>query len=146
LYLSEVRNHYYAHLSARYQKQQAFMTWLSLLSSSGAAGAFISSTVARSYPFLSPVLAIGTAALCAYSLVAKKERKGIDSSRLSTKWGQLAQKYEVLFGQMDTELADTLTKLEEKRSELSESAHTLALKPKLMLKSQHEVKNARRLK
>lgn len=145
LYNSEVRSSYFARLSGRYQKQQSFMTWLSLFLSGSAAGTFVSK-LAVTHSWVPQTFAFLTAGLSLYSVVAKKERKGIDSSNLSAKWTQLGHKYDVIFRSPNNFAVADLTPLEEKRIELSQAAHSLANNPKLMKKSEDEIKVARSLK
>jgi hypothetical protein len=144
LYNSEVRAVYFGYLSARYQKQQSFMTWLSLFLSGGAAGTFVSS-LAVTHPWVPQTFAFLTAGLSLYSVVAKKERKGIDSSNLAAKWTQLGQKYDIIFRTPSNFSPADLTPLEDKRVELSQTAHSLADDPKLMAKSQGKIKVLRGL-
>ncbi len=145
LYVSEVRNHYYARLSGRYQHHQVVLTWLTLVLSGGAAASFVTTTIAKTYPFVPPFLSIATAAISAYSLLAKKERKGIDSSRLSQKYAQVAQAFDVIFGRMNLASSDELQKLEEKKLELGEPGHSLSYSKRLMRCSEKDVKKARGL-
>ena len=145
LYNSEVRTSYFARLSGRYQKQQSFMTWLTLFLSGGAAGTFVSK-LAVTQPWVPQTFAFLTAGLSLYSVVAKKERKGIDSSNLSAKWSQLGNKFDLIFRSPGNFAPADLTPLEDKRIELSQAAHSLANNPKLMKKSEDEIKVARRLK
>jgi hypothetical protein len=145
LYTSEVRNHYYARLSGRYQRQGTALTWFNLVLSGGAAGTFVSSTIAKPYPFVPPMLAIVSAGISAYSLLAKKERKGIDASKLSQKYSQLAHKFDIVFGRMKTTTSSELEKLEEERTAMGEAAHTLAFSKSLMRQSQDDVRKARNL-
>lgn len=144
LYNSEVRSVYFGRLSARYQKQQSFMTWLSLFLSGGAAGTFVSK-LAVTQAWVPQTFAFLTAGLSLYSVVAKKERKGIDSSNLSAKWTQLGHKYDIIFRSPGNFAQADLTPLEEKRLELSQAAHSLADNPKLMEQSQDKIKLLRGL-
>ncbi len=138
LYTSKVHSLYFASLSSKYQKQQAFMTWCSLFLSCGAAGTFVSS-LKESHPWVPTLLALLTAALSAYAVVARKERKGVDSSSLSMKYEQLRLKYDLLFRNLPAATPNELIALEEKRVELSQPAHSLANKPRLMVKSQDQI-------
>src|SRR6267154_1225565 len=119
LYVSEVRNHYYARLSGRYQQHQVVLSWLTLVLSGGAAASFVT-TIAKTHPLIPPLLSIATAGISAYSLLGKKERKGIDSSRLSQKYAQVAQAFDVMFSRMNLSSSEELQKLEEKKLELGE--------------------------
>jgi hypothetical protein len=144
LYNSEVRSVYFGYLSGRYQKQQSFMTWVSLFLSGGTAGTFVSK-LAVTQPWVPQTLAFLTAGLSLYSVVAKKERRGVDASNLSAKWTQLGMKYDVIFRSPGDYRQVDLTPLEDKRVELSQAAHSLADNRKLMRKSQDNVKKLRRL-
>ena len=145
LYNSEVRGLYFAHLSSRYQKQSSFITWCSLFLSGGAAASF-ASTLKVTHPWVPTLLALITAGLSGYSLVAKKERKGIDSSSLSSKYAQLGLRYDLLYQDPMSAVSASLPPLEEKRLELSQSAHTLANSRRLMAKSEKQIKLERGLK
>jgi hypothetical protein len=145
LYNSEVRAVYFGYLSARYQKQQSFMTWLSLFLSGGAFGTFVSS-LAHTRPWVPQTFAFLTAGLSGYSLVARKERKGIDSSNLGAKWTQLGQKYDIIFRTPTDFSPADLTPLENERVQLSQTGHSLSDVPKLMAKSQNKIKVLRVLK
>jgi len=143
LYTSEVRNNFYAFLSLRYQRRQVRITWLTLLLSGGAAATFVTTKIAQPYPLVPPILSIVTAAISAYSLVAKNEKKGIDSSRLSQKYAQVALSYEVMFGRMHLTTSEELQKLDEKKTELGEAGHSLDYSKRLMSKAERHVKEAR---
>src|SRR5258708_36120287 len=143
-YISEVRNDYYARLSGRYQQHQVVLSWLTLVLSGGAAYTFVT-TIGKNYPLIPPLLSIATAAISAYSLLAKKERKGIDASRLSQKYAQVAQGFDVMFGRMDLASSDELQKLEEKKLELGEDGHSLSFSKRLMQRSATDVKKERGL-
>lgn len=145
LYNCEVRSLYFGHLSLRYQKLQTFLTWCSLVLSCGAAGSFVS-TLEQSHPWAPSSLALLSASVSLYSVVSKKERKGIDSSSLGLKYEQLAHKYDLVFRNMRAAAPAELAPLEERRIELSQLAHGLADKPGLMEKSQDQVRKLRRLK
>jgi hypothetical protein len=144
LYNSEVRSLYFGHLSSRYQKQQTFMTWLSLFLSGGAAGTLVSN-LAVTHAWVPQIFAFLMTGLSLYSVVAKKERKGVDSSNLGAKWTQLGHKYDIIFRSPSNFAQADLTPLEDKRIELSQAAHNLADNPKLMEKSQDKIKVLRRL-
>jgi hypothetical protein len=77
--------------------------------------------------------------------LAKNERKGIDSSRLSQKYAQVAHALDVMFGRMDLATSDELQRLEEKKLELGESGHTLSYSKRLMRVAETDVKKARGL-
>jgi hypothetical protein len=145
LYVSEVYSLYCARLSSIYQKQSTFMTWCSLFLSGGAAVTFVSA-LKQSHPWVPTALAFVSAGLSAYSVVAKKERKGIDSSSLSLKYAQLGHKYDLLFRNPAAAAPESLTPLEDKRLELSQSAHSFADRPRLMDKSQDRIALLRGLK
>jgi len=144
LYVSEVRNHYYAYLSAHYQHAQVFLTWVTLVLSGGAAATFVAK-FSTNLPWIPPTLAILTAAVSAYSLLAKNERKGIDSSRLSQKYAQVAHPFDVLFGRMQSATSAELQDLEQKKIELGEAGQSLAYIKRLMKRAEKDVKKARRL-
>src|SRR5713101_8100034 len=138
LYVSEVHSLYFAHLSSIYQKQSTFMTWCALVLSGGAAVTFVSE-LKQSHPWVPTVLAFVTAGLSAYSVIVKKERKGIDSSSLRLNYAKLGHKYDLLFRNPAGAASEYLTPLEDKRLELSQSAHSFANRPRLMDKSQNQI-------
>jgi hypothetical protein len=144
LYVCEVRNNYYARLSGRYQKTQVALTWLMLFLSGGAAFSFVTK-ISTDRPLVPPLLSIATAAISAYSLLAKKERKGIDASRLSQKYAQIGHAFDVMFGRMDLTSSDELQKLEEKKTDLGEAGHSLSNSRRLMRCAERDVKKARGL-
>ena len=144
LYLCEVRHLHYAHLSGSFRNSQTFLTWGTLVSSSGTVVTLVTA-IAILHPLVPPLLAIGVTAISSYSLLSKKERKALDSSRLSVDYGLLAQKYEELFGRMDSGTSDELKELDKQRLALSERAESLGYSKRLMAKAQDEVKLQRRL-
>jgi hypothetical protein len=149
LYTSEVRIHYYAYLSIHYQRVQTFLTWLTLVLSGGAAATFVAK-LSTDYPWLPTwipaALSLLTAAFSAYSLVAKNERKGIDSSKLSQRYAEVALSFDKVFRRMEAATSDELEKLETEEAKLGEPAHSLAYIKRLMRCAESDVKKARKLK
>jgi hypothetical protein len=131
-------------LSGRYQGTQVFLTWSILVLSGGAAATFIAK-FSSSFPWIPPALSILTAAVSAYSLVAKNERKGIDSTRLSLKYAQVANSFDELFGRMQTATSSELKEIENKKIELGEAGQSLAYVKRLMKRAEKDVKKARKL-
>lgn len=144
LYLCEVRHLHYAHLSRRFQSWQTFLTWTMLVSSSGTFAALVT-VVAVVHPMVPRLLAIAATGVSFYSLLARKERKAIDSSRLSVDYALLAQKYETLYDNMASATPKKLGELDDKRIGFLERAQALGYSKKLMLRAQKQVEMERGL-
>jgi hypothetical protein len=137
---AEVRSHYFAQLCGRYQREQKYLTWLTLLFSSAAFGTFVTHWASGSLPLLAPVLALVTVGLSLRSLVARNERNAIDCSDLHFKQNMLAREFEDLWDDMYADsAAEKLRQLEGRAAEYSKTATNFPDDAKLMLKWENYV-------
>jgi hypothetical protein len=96
---AKIRAHYFADLCHRYQQTQRFVTWAILLCSSGAAAVLIYQ-LPVGWEWLRPVLALITAGLSLWSLVANNSKNATECSDLHFRWNKLAIDYETLWHDM----------------------------------------------
>jgi hypothetical protein len=94
---AEIRAAYFAALVERFQRRQKFLVVGSLLLSSGATFALVTSYIPASLSWIKPSLTLLAAVLSFWSLVAKNERASIDSADLHARWLNLALQYEALW-------------------------------------------------
>jgi len=134
---SEMRANYFADLSGRYQRRQQYLTWLTLVFSSGAFGTLVTDWVPKGW---APVLALLTVCLSLASLVAQNQKKAFECSDLHFRWSRLASDYEALWDDMYSEEAvSRLRALDERGAELSRSGTALPYKENVMKKWQRHV-------
>jgi hypothetical protein len=136
---AEIRANYFADLSARYHRHQRYGTWCVLFSSSGVLATFVTK-LPQEFTWAAPALALMTAGLSLYSLVAQNQKSAIDSADLHFRWNKLASEYEHLWDNMYAEDAGPqLTKLDERGMELSKVATAFPFSEKRILKWQDHV-------
>ena len=124
---AEIRANYFADLASAYHARQRWASWAAVFFSSGAAAAFMAKLPAD-WALLAPALALITAALSAYSLVAHHQEHAVASSDLHFRWNRLATDYAKLWD--DQYAADAPARLEvlaERAAELSKSATAAGL-------------------
>jgi hypothetical protein len=137
---AETRSQYFADLCGRYQRKQKYLTWGILLLSSGAFAAFVTHWASQTVPWLPAVLALSTAGLSLFSLVAKNERNSIDCNELHFKQNTLAREFEDLWDDMYSDLAATkLKELEVRAIEYSRTATSFPNRAAVMLKWENHV-------
>ena len=137
---AEIRAAYFAELSGRYQRAQKYLVAGSLVLSSGATLALVSSAIPASYAWVKPVLTLMAAILSAWSLVAKNERGSIDCADLHFRWNTLAMDYEALWADVHSDdAAGQLAQLRRREAELSKSSTAMPDKVGLMLKCQENI-------
>ncbi len=136
---AQVRSSYFADLAGRHQRRQRIITWATLVSSSGAFVTIVTSLPA-SVLWIRPVLAVFTAALSLWSLIAKNERCAIECSDLHFQWNTLAREYQALWEDIDAEaVPEKLKQLRDRSAQLSKTGTNQVYKPKLMLRWQEHV-------
>jgi len=137
---SEMRANYYGDLSERLSSLQTKLTWLTLLFSSGAAGAILGdSHVPSSLWFLKLLLSLLAAAVSFFSLVMQYPKKSFDCSDLQYRWSRLAAEYEALWNDAYSDSAvGTLANLTEKSAELSKSSDRVGVRYKRRLMEKWE--------
>ena len=141
---AEIRANYFADLSGRYHRRQLVSTWLTLFLSSGAFATFVFKDLPTGLTWVRPLLALLTAALSAYSLVAQNQKLAVDSVDLHARWNNLAREYENLWGETyGADAVERLQKLEERGVELSKSGASFRYDEKAMLKWQLHVEKHR---
>jgi len=132
---SEMRASYFADMATRYSFRQSMLTWLTLLSSSGAAFAIVTDWVPANLSWIKPALAFFTAGLSLMSLVFQNQKRSFDCSELHFGWNRLASEYEALWNDMYSEDAvSNLSKLTEKSAELSKTSTAIPYKKRIMAK------------
>lgn len=136
---SEVRSHYFAELCHHYQWLQRLITWLTLASSSGAAVTILAS-LPEEWQWLRPALAVCTAGLSLWSLVANYNNNATECSDLHFRWNTLEIDYESLWNNMYAPNAQsTLQELRKRESELSRGSASLPNNVDRMRKWQRHV-------
>jgi len=140
LLAAETRAHYFADLCGRYHRKQKYLTWATLLFSSGALGTLVRDWLPNYLSWLPAVLALGTVALSLWSLIAKNEKSSIDCSDLHFKQNTLAREFEDLWDDMYSDSTPAkLRQLESRAAEYSRTATGFPNKAKLMLKWENHV-------
>ena len=119
---AEIRAYYFADLSYRYQQQQTIVTWLLLACSSGAAATLLADWLPSSLAWIRPALALATAGLSLWSVVAQNQTRVTDCADLHFRWNTLATRYADLWDHMyDPEAPTTLRQLTSIAAEISKS-------------------------
>lgn len=137
---AEIRANYFAEYSGRYHWRQRAATFATLFLSSGALATFLLADPSAVVVALRPWLALGTAALSAYSLVAQNQKSAVDAADLHTRWNKLAAEYERLWDDMyGDDAAVRLRELEDKGAELSKAGTAFPNDEKAMLRWQLHV-------
>jgi hypothetical protein len=138
---SEIRANYFADLCRRYQQTQRFITWMILVTSSGATFSFLAQ-LPQEWLWVRFALAVLTAAGSLWSLIANYNKNVTDCSDLHFRWKQLGIDYEDLWGDMYARSAPKrLSDLRQREAELSKSGMTLPNKKRMMIKWQRYVQN-----
>ncbi len=133
----EMRGCYFAELVQYYQNLQRGLTWLALISSSGASVA-IASHWAMEWPKL--VLALITTLLSLALLVLRNEERALKCSDLHLEWNRLANHYRALWDDMySDQAAARLAELSDRVLELGKSSAIIPYKEKRMRKCQRYV-------
>ncbi len=140
---SEIRGDYFAELCGRYQRKQRFITWTTLIFSSGAFVTLVSDWLPPKWRVIRPIVAFGIVALSIWSLLAKNEKNGIECADLHSKWNGLACEFERLWNDVYSDSAEkTLYSLQDRQTELSTRGTNFPNKKRLMLKwERHVVKH-----
>jgi len=137
---AEIRSHYFADLCGRYQREQKYLTWATLLFSSGAFATLIRDWVSQSFSWLPPILALATVGLSFRLLIARNERNSIECADLHFKQNMLAREFEDLWDDMYSDSApEKLRQLEARAAEYSKTATSFPNKAKLMLQWENYV-------
>jgi hypothetical protein len=137
---AEMRANYFGDMATRYSHRQSMLTWLTLLSSSGAAFAIVTDWLPAHLSWIKPALAFLTAGLSLLSLVFQNQKRSFDCSELHFKWNRLASEYEALWNDMYAEDAlPRLSKLTEKGAELSKTSTAIPYHRRVMVKWEDHV-------
>ena len=137
---SEIRAAYFAELSARYLSRQRWLNLGTLVLSSGAFLALVTTVVPPSLGWIKPLFALCAAILSTWSFVAKNERGSIDSADLHFRWNMLAVDYAAIWTDVEDDRASAkLTELDKREAELSKSSVTFPDDESLMTKCQDYV-------
>ena len=137
---AEIRANYFADLSTGYRRRQRIATWCSLFLSSGAFVTWISGWVSQNVPWVPPALALLTAGLSGYALVAANQQSAVDSADLHLRWNKLASAYRHLWDHMyDQDAEAQLAALEEQERDLSKSGTSFPYRARRMEKWEDHV-------
>jgi len=139
---AEIRALYFAELSNRFQRRQRLLVLGSLVLSGGAFLSLVTTVIpAQSqWNWIKAALALFSAILSAWSLVAKNERSSIDAQDLHFRWNVLALEYRRLWSDVYSDGAHSkLVALEDQEALLSKSSTTMPNDVRLMKKCQANV-------
>ncbi len=137
---AEIRAAYFAALVERFQRRQKLLVVGSLLLSSGATFALVTSYIPPSFSWIKPSLTLLAAILSFWSLVAKNERASIDSADLHARWLNLALQYESIWANVYAD--DAAQRLEALRMDevaISKSSTTFPTYGNLLEKVQDRI-------
>ena len=130
---AEMRANYFADLCATLNSRHRLATWAVLLLSSGAAVGFIGKFPLPAW--IVPTLALLTAVVSLYSLVAQNPKAAAECSDLHSRWNRLGMEYEDLWMNWYADgAAGRLAKLNDRRAEVSKSGTPFRYDKKRMLK------------
>jgi hypothetical protein len=133
---SETRAHYFAQLCVSYHQTQRWITWATLLASSGATAAILAG-LSPAWSWLRLVLVLASTALSLWLLVSNYNKNATECCRLNLRWNRLAIDYETLWTNMYSPKAhERLEELRLRNADLSEPAPTLPYNKKLMREAQ----------
>ncbi len=135
---AEMRSNYFADRAHHYASIHGWITWGTLLSSSGAAITILSGSSVPQW--IKPTLAIIAAGLSLLSLAKQFQKRSFECSELQYKWNRLAYEAESLWN--DTWANDAEARLQEiaeKAAELSKAASTIPYNERVMLKWENQV-------
>jgi hypothetical protein len=137
---AEIRACYFADMCSRYLSRQRWLTWATLLCSSGTATTVLASNLPQRWGFLKPILALLTTALSVLTVVQQNAKASADCAELHFTWNHLANQYEALWNDMDSNEADNQMKsLVEKSAEASRRGTAIPYRKSLMRKWQEHV-------
>ena len=137
---SEMRANYFGDLAGRYAFRQSLITWLTLLSTSGAAFSLVTDWVPPSFGWIKPALAFFAAGLSLLNVTFQNQKRSVECSELQFRWNRLASDYEALWNNMyGDEAHSTLAKLKEKSAELSKSSMVVPYSERVMSKWENYV-------
>ena len=136
---AETRSQYFAVLVQRLRVRQRWLTIGSLVLSSSAAIALLTS-VLPTYGWAKGLLALASAILSAISLVSSNEKNAIESADLSYRWQSLGFQYQQLWANMYAEDApEILQRLQEEEAKVSKTSTALPNDVRLMTKAEENV-------
>jgi hypothetical protein len=142
---AEVRANYFAELAKNFHRQQRVVTWLTLVSSSGALVSILAKLPPQ-FSWVAPILALMTSALSFYSLAFQNEKKAADAMDLHFKWSSLANEYEQLWENMYVpDAQERFARLNEKAIDLGRLGTSFPINEKSLLKWQNRVEERRRV-
>jgi hypothetical protein len=137
---AEMRSNYYADLCSRYLARQRWITFATLLCSSGAVATVLSTSLPARLSWTRPTLTLITAALSLFSFVSQYLQTSTDCAELHSTWNRLATEYDALWNDLDADNAHEQLKLLISRGEEASKRGTkIAYKEKLMRKWQKHV-------
>jgi hypothetical protein len=142
---SEVRAQYFAALAHRYQRLYMFVTWGTLMASSGALASILAHLgkpdPEKPFSLLAPFFALVATALSLSSVVGRFAYKSTDARDLYQAWSVLADRYRGLWENMyDENALNELAQMDSKAIELGQRAALFPNKPRLVRKCYNRVK------
>jgi len=139
LFGAQTRAQYFGNLVQVLRKRQRYLTTGSLILSSGAAIALLTSSFPN-YGWAKGLLALASAILSAISLVSSNEKNAIEAADLSYRWNTLAIAYDQLWSNMyEEEAPAVLRTLQEEEAKVSKSSTALPNDVKLMTEAEDNV-------
>jgi len=142
---AEIRANYFADLAGVYHRRQRVSTWLTLFTSSSAAATFLA-RLPKEYAWTPLMLALVTAGLSLYSVVAQNYQHAVDCSDLHFRRNRLAAGYRTLWDNISTthDAAAQFARLDEEAAAVSKASSTgLPANEKRLRKWQRHVERHR---
>ena len=137
---AEIRAAYFAELSRKYQQTQKHLTVGTLVLSSGATLALLTTIVPQNLSWVKPTLTLVAAVLSLWSLVSKNERNSIECADLHFRWQRLADGYAVLWSDVYADgAAERLDGLRLEEAQISKSSTAMPDDAKLMTACQDNI-------
>ncbi len=145
LLTSEILSNYFAELSHAYHRKQRVTTWLTLFVSSGTVVSLLLA-LPGTLAWIRVGLAIFTAAMSAYTVVAQNQKCALDSAELFAKWDRLASQYRALWEDVYAKDAEArLEQYDDIARELSRAGTSFPNIERKMLKWQTYVEERHRV-
>jgi hypothetical protein len=136
---AEIRANYFAELAGIYHHRQRLSTWLTLFTSSGAAGTFLA-RLPEAYAWVPPLLAVVTAGLSLYSVVAQNHQRAGDCADLHFRWNRLAMAYRALWDNMEApDVAAQFGRLDDEAAAVSKAGNGFPASTRRLRKWQRHV-------
>lgn len=130
---AEMRAHYYADMCATLHRRQRWATWATLILSSSAAVMLLSRLEVPAWAIA--LVALLTAAVSLYSLVAQNPKTAAECADLQLRWNRIAMEWrDVWMNWFGDDASARLSRLLERAAEASKAGATHTVDEKRMLK------------